>query len=76
MRVEWEIVRYIDSRYVRTCKYSEDTGNVLCAYFEERWDGRGFVGETNVPEWFGWLSVSTGFTTDSDGYSFSDVVQS
>ena len=43
----------------------------LCI-FGERWDDRGLAGGENVPELFGWLSVSTGFITTSDGCSFSD----
>ena len=35
-----------------------------------------WLGEKNVPEWFGWLSVSTGFITDSNDCGFSEVVQS
>ena len=42
--------------------------------FGERWDDRGHAGGENVPELFGWLSVSTGFLTNSDGCSFSEVV--
>ena len=34
-----------------------------------------WLGEKNVPESLGWLSVSTGFITDSEG-CFSEVVQS
>ena len=44
--------------------------------FRERWDGRGIAGGENVPELFGWLSVSTGFIANVDGCSFSEVVQS
>ena len=57
-------------------KQSEDIGNALYAYV---WGAMGMVvvlrGE-NVPELFGWLSVSTGFNANPDGCSLSDVVQS
>ena len=43
--------------------------------FGERWVVAVLRGE-NVPELFGWLSVSTGFIANPDGCSFSEVVQS